>query len=347
MKNLLLIFIAFTLFGCDFISENNNLNDTETKWKPDTFILFREVNDGSTIMMQRFVNGKLDPSFDKSIVLDSTKGKFFLTDGLIQCTADKNLVYITCFKKTTCDRIFNWFKLYEYNFKNNSFREITEIDFGYSYWYFCEINHTIYYYDQGYSFISLNLDDNSRDTIYTSKLSFEKFRPSIVDYKTLQFIAFEYKTGVYKLLIDLRTNEVQTEYLFYARKMSDYRSGKVIEVNNNFRSGPQEIGIRNKDGLIKLRHTFDIWNAFWLSDCEFVIADVNKLIKLNLELEVIDKIELTDVFIEFRLDNCLLISYSENEIKKIGLLSFDFKELVEIESLRGVGRHDCVNAIVE
>lgn len=350
MKNLLVLLTTLIFFGCNPFNGEKDLESITVKdWRSDPFILIRtEYNDSieeQKIILQKFVNGEEVKDFDRTFTLNPIDGYYFQTEGLIQCDKNSNLVYLTCFNGNMHDGEFNWFKIFEYSFITKSFREIANFDWFIGYWYFCELNNCLYYYDKSNSLISLNTETQVIDTLLQSELDFTNFTPTIIDGKTLQFIVFNDITGIHKLSIDINTNYLKREYLFYAEDMADYRNGKAIEMDINYRSKIEEIRIRDKNGVKKIKYDIKNIRSFWLTDNEFVIIDENKLIKLNSDLEIVEEKELEDVYISFCLKNCLLISYTENNEKKIGLLSFDFQELQELKEIKGLESYQLVDAI--
>jgi hypothetical protein len=253
----------------------------------------------------------------------------------VQFDIKNEKVYFSIYKADEYEGTFEYNKIIEYDLKKKSVREVVSFQNYFPSWYLASYNNKIYAIDNdNKSLISINIKNSKIDTLMKFLNYFDD-----VDYfqkstEKLEIISSDRKEGVFKIEINLKTNELSKQLLYPAKSHSSYQEGKVLETFKDFKSDIEELRIYN--GANKKSTSFDFknFNTYWINDSEFLVIKEDEIQKLDTLFNVIDKFRRKNIHIIDVTSSLILISYTQNKEKKLGLLDFNFDHLVQITNVK-------------
>lgn len=247
----------------------------------------------------------------------------------------RNKLYLSIYKADEMEGTFDYCKILEYNLKNDSIREIKSFsDYFYS-WYLSISSNKLFGFDNiSKSIISVELSNSKVDTLYTHNYPFEEIEYYINKDKSLDIITFNRESGLIKFNIDLSTNKILKTTLQPLTSFSSYRQGLIVQTYKDFRNNIEELRIYKNSKKKSIPFDFKNFNTFWITDFQFIVIKNNEIQKINTNLEIIDSFSHNRIHIIDVTGDMIFISYYENNEEKIGALSFDFKNLIEIPNIK-------------
>jgi hypothetical protein len=154
----------------------------------------------------------------------------------VQFDIKNEKVYFSIYKADEYEGTFEYNKIIEYDLKKKSVREVVSFQNYFPSWYLASYNNKIYAIDNdNKSLISINIKNSKIDTLMKFLNYFDD-----VDYfqkstEKLEIISSDRKEGVFKIEINLKTNELSKQLLYPAKSHSSYQEGKVLETFKDFK----------------------------------------------------------------------------------------------------------------
>ncbi|AFU69500.1 hypothetical protein P700755_002773 [Psychroflexus torquis ATCC 700755] len=252
----------------------------------------------------------------------------------VQLNLAKTKVYLSIYSADEMEGTFDYNKILEYDMENDSVREIYSFSDYFSSWYLSESNNKIYGFDYtSKSLVSIDTENSNLDTLYSSTTSFEEIEYHLRSNGALDIITFDRDNGVTKFNVNLKTNELIITALLPLNSFSSYKSGFIVETFKDFKNDIEELRIYNGSNKRSIPFDFENFKTFWINDSEFIVIKENLIQKINTDLEIMNEFTSKDIHVIDVTSKSIIISYTENSIKKAGFLDLDFNNLVEISSV--------------
>lgn len=358
-KNPILILIVLLFYACNekksinkMIKQEVNIKDVDTlnpiKENNENFVIatidydFEADYYGLNLIDYELIGNSLNSNIRK---LSFGKYKDVLMSGKynsmgayypIQFDFSNNKMYFSIYKADEMEGEFYYNKILEYNLNNDSIREIISFSDYLNSWYLSTVNRKIYSFDNtGKTIISVDLLNSIVDTLYKFTSYFDEIDYYPINKDYLNIITSNKDIGVIKFKVNLKTNEIsKTEICHPTTSSTSYNNGVVVETFKDYNNYIEELRIYNHSERKSIPYNFKNFNVFWISDSNFVAIKENEIQKINLDLEVVNVFKKRRIHIIDVVKNLILISYYEDKDEKVGLLNYDFKNLIEIPNIK-------------
>ena len=358
--NFILLSIIFLLSGC---SEKKDSNTISTDRATKEVTIKSSKKDSIITVTNQFIIVTQNYDFDKDYYgiikneftlkgtrLESTTdsisfGKFkdvlmggkYNTSGAnypVQFNPAKTKIYLSIYSADEMEGIFDYNKILEYDMGNDSVREIYSFSDYFFSWYLSESNNKIYGFDNtSKSLVSIDIGNSNLDTLYSSTTHFEEIEYHLRNNESLDIITFDRDNGVTKFNVNLNTNELSRTPLLPLNSFSSYKNGFIVETFKDFKNDIEELRIYSGSNKKSIPFYFNNFNTFWINDSEFIVLKKNLIQKINTDLELMNEFTAVNLHVIDVTAKIILVSYTENGVKKSGFLDFDFNNLIEIPSI--------------
>ncbi|HAS43911.1 MAG TPA: hypothetical protein DCS93_25770 [Microscillaceae bacterium] len=251
----------------------------------------------------------------------------------VQCNAAMDKFYISLISANMLEGTFEWNKIIEYNTKDGSYKEIVSLDKPMYSWYYVEsANKIIGLLEK--QLVSIDLPSQKVEDIFTLDKVPGQTMYDLKENK-LKIAAQADKNEVIELLVDINTNKVEKRKIGMMNQLSSVRNDQYVELYKEWKDGGAEEVRLHMDGTKKsIPFNFSNFSSYWINDDQFVLMTKNTLHLMDTQLKEVRKFEKANIHLIDCLESNLLIEYGENTSnKKVALLDFDFKNLIDLKGL--------------